>query len=87
MRNLLNRRRDECERLQDLLESSAAECQPRSPMNVNEYEPAICARFAITMTSAAMMPQPPSQPTIGPNARDPHVNVVPQSGSALLSSW
>ena len=33
------------------------------------------------------MPQPPSHPTIGPNVRDAQVNVVPQSGSALLSSW
>ena len=66
---------------------SATECQPRSPTKVNEYAPAICARLAITMTSAAMMPQPPSHPTIGPNARDAHVKVVPQSGSALLSSW
>jgi hypothetical protein len=39
------------------------------------------------MTSAAMIPQPPSHPTIGPNARDAQVKVVPQSGSALLSSW
>ena len=54
---------------------------------MNEYDPAIWARLAITITSAAMMPQPPSQPTIGPNARDAQVNVVPQSGSALLSSW
>ena len=41
----------------------------------------------MTMTSAAMMPQPPIQPTSGPNARDAQVKVVPQSGSALLSSW
>ena len=40
----------------------------------------------MTMTSATMMPQPPSQPA-GPNARAAQVNVVPQSGSALLSSW
>ena len=51
-----------------------------------EYEPAIWARLAITMTSAAMMPQPPIQPTTGPNARVAQVKVVPQSGSASLSS-
>ena len=58
-----------------------------APNKVNEYEPAIWARLAITITSAAMMPQPPIHPTSGPNARDAQVNVVPQSGSALLSSW
>ena len=51
-----------------------------------EYDPAICARLAITMTSAAMIPQPPIQPTTGPNALVAQVNVVPQSGSASLSS-
>ena len=40
----------------------------------------------MTITSAAMIPQPPIQPTQGPNARAAQVNVVPQSGSALLSS-
>ena len=49
--------------------------------------PAIAARLAITMTSAAMIPHPPIQPISGPNARDAQVKVVPQSGSALLSSW
>ena len=67
--------------------SSAADDQPSPPTKVNEYEPAIWARLAITMTSAAMMPQPPIQPTSGPNARLAQVNVVPQSGSALFSSW
>ena len=38
------------------------------------------------MTSAAMMPQPPIQPICVPNARAAQVNVVPQSGIALLSS-
>ncbi len=38
------------------------------------------------MMSAAMMPQPPIQPTTGPNARLAQVNVVPQSGSAWFSS-
>ena len=38
------------------------------------------------MTSAAMMPQPPIQPIRVPKARAAQVNVVPQSGSALLSS-
>jgi hypothetical protein len=33
-----------------------------------------------------MMPQPPIHPAQGPNARVVHVNVVPQSGSALFSS-
>ena len=56
-------------------------------MKVNEYAPATWARLAMTMTSAAMMPQPPSQPTMGPKARVAQVKVVPQSGSALLSSW
>ena len=40
----------------------------------------------MTRTSAATMPQPPNQPLFGPNARVAHVNVVPQSGSALFSS-
>ena len=38
------------------------------------------------MTSAAMIPQPPSQPVRVPNARAAQVKVVPQSGSALFSS-
>ena len=38
------------------------------------------------MTSAAMIPQPPSQPVVVPKARAAQVKVVPQSGSALLSS-
>ena len=37
-------------------------------------------------TSAATMAQPPAKPVFGPKARVPQVNVVPQSGSALLSS-
>ena len=41
----------------------------------------------MTITSAAMMPQPPIQPARGPKARVAHVNVVPQSGSALFSCW
>ena len=51
------------------------------------YCPATWARLAITRMSAARMPHPPSQPVLGPNARVAHVNVVPQSGSTLLSSW
>src|SRR3954447_4991964 len=39
------------------------------------------------MTSAAMIPHPPSHPVTGPNARVAQVNVVPQSGSARFSSW
>ena len=66
---------------------SPAASQPSSPTNVNVYAPAICARFAMTITSAAMIPHPPSQPVIGPNARVAQVNVVPQSGSARFSSW
>ena len=50
------------------------------------YWPAIWARLAMTMTSAAMMPQPPHQPVFGPKARVAQVNVVPQSGSALFIS-
>src|SRR5918992_993588 len=53
-----------------------------APTSRNEYCPATCARLAMTITSAAMMPQPPSQPIHGPNARPAQVNVVPQSGSA-----
>src|SRR4051794_31230622 len=60
---------------------SAALCQPTSR---NEYRPAICARLAITITSATTIAQPPSQPTDGPSARVAHENVVPQSGSARL---
>ncbi len=40
----------------------------------------------MTRTSAATMPQPPAQPVLGPNALVAHVNVVPQSGSALFIS-
>ncbi len=50
------------------------------------YCPATCARLAMTSTSAATMAQPPAQPVFGPNARVAQVKVVPQSGSALLSS-
>ncbi len=39
----------------------------------------------MTITSAAMIPQPPIQPTLGPKAFVPQVNVVPQSGITLLS--
>jgi hypothetical protein len=38
------------------------------------------------MTSAAITPQPPIQPVQDPKARAAQVKVVPQSGSALLSS-
>ena len=40
----------------------------------------------MTRMSAATVAQPPAQPTAGPNARVPQMNVVPQSGSALFSS-
>ena len=49
-------------------------------------DPAIWARLAITITSAAMMPQPPSHPVRVPKARAAQVKVVPQSGSTLFSS-
>jgi len=35
---------------------------------------------------ATATPQPPIQPTHGPKALVPQVKVVPQSGTALLSS-
>ena len=57
-----------------------------APTSSRKYRPAIWARLAITMMSAAMIPQPPIQPVRGPNARAVQVNVVPQSGSALFSS-
>ncbi len=50
------------------------------------YWPATSARLAMTRTSEAMIPQPPAQPVFGPKARVAQVKVVPQSGSALLSS-
>src|SRR5918997_1585152 len=56
----------------------AADSQPTS---LNEYRPAIWARFAMTTTSATMIAQPPSQPAHGPIALVTHANVVPQSGS------
>src|SRR5215831_2041979 len=52
----------------------------------NTYWPATWARLAMTSTSAATMAHPPAQPVLGPNALVAHVNVVPQSGSALFSS-
>ena len=58
---------------------SAADCQSTSR---KLYSPAICARLAMTMTSATMIAQPPSQPAHGPIALVTQVNVVPQSGSA-----
>jgi len=50
------------------------------------YCPVTWARLAMTRTSEAMIPHPPSQPVVGPKVRVPQVNVVPQSGSALFSS-
>jgi len=44
--------------------------------------PAICARLAMTMMSAATITQPVTQPSCGPIARVTHANEVPQSGSA-----
>ena len=40
----------------------------------------------MTRMSEARIPQPPSQPVLGPKARAAQVKVVPQSGSALFSS-
>src|SRR5580693_8529849 len=39
-----------------------------APTSSRKYRPAIWARLAITMMSAAMIPQPPSQPVRGPQA-------------------
>ncbi len=50
------------------------------------YCPATWARLAMTSTSATTIAQPPNHPVFGPNALVAHVNVVPQSGSALFSS-
>ena len=55
-----------------------------TPNRRNVYSPAICARLAMTMTSATMIAQPPIHPDTGPNARVAHENVVPASGSAWL---
>src|SRR6266568_4108174 len=59
---------------------------PLAPNSRNTYWLATWARLAMTRTSATTMAQPPNQPVFGPNARVAHVNVVPQSGSALFSS-
>src|SRR5262245_21929936 len=48
--------------------------------------PAVSARFAITMTSAATITQPVIQPRCLPNARATQVKLVPQSGSTSLSA-
>ena len=55
-----------------------------TPIRYQEYAPAMSARFAITMMSAASTPHPAIQPIHGPIARVHHENVVPQSGSALF---
>ena len=60
--------------------------RPSAPNIRKPYRPAICARLAMTMTSAATMPQPPIQPANGPKALVAQVNVVPQSGAMRLSS-
>ena len=59
---------------------------PLKPMRSRKYRPAIWDRLAITMTSAAIIPQPPIQPVRAPKARAAQVKVMPQSGSALFSS-
>src|SRR3712207_6244378 len=56
------------------------------PISLNEYWPAIWARFAITTTSAATITQPVIQPVCGPKARATQVKLVPQSGSASFSA-
>lgn len=47
---------------------------------------ATAARLDSTRTVAATSPQPPIQPSQGPNALVAHVNVVPESGIAVFSS-
>ena len=54
------------------------------PKSRNVYVPAICARLAMTITSATTIAQPFSHPSRGPIARVTQENVVPQSGSALF---
>src|SRR5262245_52699 len=48
------------------------------------YRAATSARFAMTMTSAAISAQPLSQPARGPNTLDVQVKLVPQSGVSAL---
>ena len=50
------------------------------------YCPATWARLAMTRMSATTIAQPPVHPQPGLNALVAHVNVVPQSGSALFIS-
>ena len=50
------------------------------------YWPATWARLAMTRMSATTIAQPPVHPQPGLNALVAHVNVVPQSGSALFIS-
>src|ERR1700730_835781 len=59
---------------------------PFAPHSRNPYCPATWARLAMTRTSAATMAQPPAHPVLGPKARVPQANVVPQSGAALFIS-
>ena len=59
---------------------------PLAPNSRNTYWLATWARLAMTRMSAATIAQPPAQPLLGPNALVAHVNVVPQSGSALFIS-
>ncbi len=59
---------------------------PLAPNSRKTYALATWARLAMTIMSAAMMPQPPHQPVRGPNVRVAQVKVVPQSGSALFIS-
>src|SRR6266536_5753331 len=60
--------------------------RPLRPSRSKVYRPAIWARLAMTMMSAAMTTQPLIQPMCRPNARAVQVKLVPQSGSTLLSA-
>ena len=58
-----------------------------SPNNVSRYVAPTFASAVIAITVAICTTQPPeSQPTLGPNARVVHTNVVPQSGISRFSS-
>ena len=61
----------------------AALCQPT---RMKRYLPAISDRVAMTITSAAKMAKPVTQPSPGPRARVTQAKLVPQSGSTRLSA-
>lgn len=58
----------------------AADSQPAS---LKEYGPAICARFAITTTSATTIAQPPIQPVHGPSPWRPTQTSCRSPGGAV----